>query len=103
MRNVRCKFMETRAPTWQLKADRCQYCDVGELIFSRCPSCGIVILICAECGTAYELQERRRGREVGDTSGATRCHACGKTYQHEFPAATAEQVQSLGLSTEDYR
>jgi hypothetical protein len=98
-----CNRMDIRPPTWEMKTDRCNYCGVGELLFSQCPSCGVVIVICGECGTAYEIHERKRGKEVGDTTGATRCHACGGPYQHEFPPASAEGIRSLGFSQEDYR
>src|SRR2546423_3163125 len=79
--------MDITPPTWSLKAERCNYCEVGELVFSQCPSCAVVVFICGECGTVYEMQNRKRGREVGDTSGATRFHACSDPYQHEFPHA----------------
>jgi hypothetical protein len=98
-----CSRMDIRPPTWELKTDRCNYCGVGELIFSQCPACAVIIVICAECGTAYELQDQKRGKEVGDITGATRCHACGGPYQHEFPSASAEAIRSLGFSQEDYR
>ena len=65
--------MEINQPTWILKADKCSYCEVGELVFSQCPSCHVVVLICAECGTVYEIHNRRRGKDVGDTSGDTLC------------------------------
>ena len=95
--------MDIRQPSWQMKSERCQYCDEGELVFSQCPSCGVVIVICAECGTAYAVHERRRGSEIGDITGATLCHACGGPHHHEFPPATAETIQSLGFSREEYR
>jgi hypothetical protein len=95
--------MDVRSPTWELKSERCTYCEVGELVFSQCPSCAVVVVICGECGTAYEVRDRHRGREVGDTSGATRCHSCGGPFQHEFPAATVDTIRSLGFTQEDYQ
>jgi hypothetical protein len=90
-------------PKWALKDERCGYCDVGELVFSQCPQCGVVILICGECGTAYEFLDRSRGREVGDGSGTTRCHNCGGPYHREFSPATSQVIQSLGLDSDAYR
>jgi len=72
------------------------------LIFSQCPSCRIIIVICGECGAAYELHDQKRGKEVGCTTGETPCHACGGPYLHEFPPASADAIQSLGFSKEDY-
>lgn len=95
--------MDVTPPTWSLRTDRCSYCEVGELVFSQCPACAVVVFVCGECGTVYEIQDGKRGREVGDTSGATRCHACSGPYQHEFPPATSAAIQSLGFSAGDYR
>jgi len=95
--------MDIKPPTWALKAERCSYCEEGELVFSRCPSCGVVVFICGECGTVFEIQAGRRGREVGDTSGATLCQACGSSPHHEFPSASAEEIQGLGFAVGDYR
>jgi hypothetical protein len=95
--------MEINQPVWILKADKCGYCEEGELVFSQCPSCQIIILICAECGTAYEIQSRRRGEEVGDTSGATLCHVCAVSHQYEFPPATSQVIRGMGFEPTDYR
>jgi len=90
-------------PAWELKSDRCTYCGSdGQLIFSRCPSCSVIVLICAERGTAYAIQEKRPGTEVGDTSGATLCFTCGGAAHHEFPIATAEEIQRLGFVPGEY-
>ena len=95
--------MDVRSPTWALRSELCIYCEVGDLAFSVCPSCGVVIVICGECGTAYEIHDRHRGKEVGDTSGSTRCYSCGRPYQHEFPPATAENIRDLGFTQDEYR
>jgi len=94
--------MDITPPTWSLKAERCTYCEVGELVFSQCPGCSVVVFIRGECGTVYEIQSGKRGREVGDISGATRCHACAGPYHHEFPPATSSAIQSLGFTAGDY-
>lgn len=73
------------------------------MVFSRCPACHAVVLICAECGIAYTIQDKRPGTEIGDTSGATRCNSCGGPFQHEFSPATAEEIQALGFAVGEYR
>ena len=95
--------MDISPPTWSLNAERCSYCEVGELVISQCPACAVIVLICAECGTAYEIQDGKRGREVGDTSGATLCHWCAGPFQHEFPPADSSAIQRLGFAAGDYR
>jgi hypothetical protein len=95
--------MDIKPPTWSLKAERCSYCEAGELVFSQCPSCRVIVFICAECSTVFEIQDRHRGREVGDMSGATRCHACGIAFHHDFSSAPSAEIQSLGFTAEDYR
>ncbi len=41
--------MRIGQPCWELKSDRCSCCGgQGELIFSRCSTCSVVVLICAE-------------------------------------------------------
>jgi hypothetical protein len=95
--------MNVRPPSWALKGDKCTYCEAGELVFSQCPACQVIVLICAECGTAYAIENGRHGREVGDTSGATRCFTCAGGYQHDFPPASSEAIRSLGFSSADYQ
>ncbi len=95
--------MDIQPPTWALKAERCGYCEVGELVFSQCPSCGVVVFVCAECSTVYEIQNGKKGKEVGDLSGVSRCHACSGPHHHEFPPASSEVIQSLGFAAGDYR
>jgi len=95
--------MDIRPPIWELKAERCDNCEEGELLFSKCPSCGVVVFICAECSTVYEIQNAKRGREIGDMSGTTRCHACSGPHHNKFPPASSEEIQSLGFSAGDYK
>ena len=96
--------MNVEPPSWELKSHRCAYCGgQGELIFSRCPACSTIVLICAECGTVYAIQEKRPGAEVGDTSGSTLCKSCGGPKHQDFPPATAEEIQALGFVAGEYR
>jgi hypothetical protein len=96
--------MNTRPPTWELKSERCSYCGgQGELIFSRCPACSTIVLICAECGTVYAIQGKRPASEIGDSSGETRCRCGGGHLYHEFQPATADEIRALGFVTGEYR
>jgi hypothetical protein len=95
--------MDIKPPTWSLKAERCCYCEADELVFSQCPSCRVSVFICAECGTVFEIQDCKRGREAGDLSGATRCHACASSFHHNFTPVPSAEIQSLGFTAGDYR
>ena len=95
--------MNVVPPSWQLKSERCSVCEEGELVFSRCPACAAVVLICAECLTAFSIQQKRRGAEIGVMSDATRCPSCGGPALREFAVATAEEIQALGFVPGEYR
>ena len=92
--------MNLAPPSWELKSERCFVCNEGELVFSRCPACGTVVLI---CGEFFSIQQKRPGAEIGNLAGATRCHSCGGPAQCEFPGATAEEIQALGFAPREYR
>jgi hypothetical protein len=93
--------MEIDKPIWTLTAQQCGYCDVIALEFFQCPSCGTVILICAECGTARLIDGRKAGKEAGE-SPWTVCHACQKTPHAQFQPASTEAITALGFKREDY-
>ncbi len=95
--------MNVTRPLWELKASRCRYCEQGELIFSTCSSCLSVVLICAECGTVYEITNKNPGKEIGDTSGATKCQGCGVVSHHVFPPSTDQEIVSLGFTPNEYQ
>jgi hypothetical protein len=94
--------MNVHPPSWELKSQRCSVCDAGELVFSRCPACATVVLICAECTAVFSIQDKRPDAEIGNMSGAARCcHSCGGPDHGEFPFATAQEIQALGLLPEN--
>ncbi len=95
--------MKLDSPSWQLKDTSCGYCQQGELIFSRCPQCQTVVLICGECGTVYAIEDKSVGKEIGDTTGSTRCFSCGGPFHQDFPSASSEEIQALGFTKDEYR
>jgi len=80
----------------------CTYCDTGELIFSKCPNCNSLVLICGECSTVYGIEKQKKGKEIGDMSGATKCFTCAVVPHHKFPCATSEEIQIAGFKPTDY-
>jgi hypothetical protein len=95
--------MKVDRPSWELKSERCSVCGEGELVFSRCPDCATVVLICAECSAVFPIQQKKPAAEIGNLSGATRCHSCGGPGHHDFAVATAEEIQALGFAPGEYR
>lgn len=95
--------MKIDHPAWHMSESRCLYCEQGELVFSKCPQCGVVVLICAECGTVYGIDGKHVGKEIGDTSGSTRCFSCGEPLHEDFPLATTVEIQAIGFQKEEYR
>lgn len=92
-----------RQPMWELKTARC--CDGnGALIFSMCPGCERVVLICDEAGHVYpdprNLKEMVAGL-YGDSN--VKCPGCGKVSIEEFRDSTVEEVARLGFKPEEYR
>ncbi|MGJ8641091.1 MAG: hypothetical protein ACSHYA_17000 [Opitutaceae bacterium] len=94
--------MKTEQPSWQIKGQTCAYCEMGELIFSKCPNCGSLVLICGECSTVYEIKENKIGKEIGDISGSTKCYTCSESPHSQFPCATSEDIQIAGFKQTDY-
>ena len=97
--------MEIQPPSFELRNQRCACCDgQGELVFSTCPVCGLVVLICAEIGTVYEILDRRPGQRLGDSVFAEDvCTKCGKSMFSDFRRATADEILALGLQPRDYK
>jgi hypothetical protein len=94
--------MKIKQPSWQIKGDVCTYCEVGELIFSKCPNCSSLVLICAECSTVYDIKGKRSGKEVGDISGATKCFECAEIPHSEFQSATSDDIRIAGFGLGEY-
>ena len=92
--------MEIRAPKWELVKERCPCCDGnGELVFSTCPKCGDLVLICAEVSSVFTIEGKNRGAVVsGD-----QCRKCTAVHYEDFRDATWQEIQSLGFVAGDYK
>jgi len=97
--------VQTQPPSWELRNQRCTCCDgQGELVFSTCPTCGVVVLICAEVGTVFSIHDRQAGSALGDSIAAEDvCTRCGKSRFSDFRSATADEILALGFQPGDYR
>ena len=97
--------MQTEPPSWELRNERCTCCDgQGELVFSTCPSCGLVVLICAEVGAVFEIRGQQCGPAIGESvATADVCIKCGTTRFSDFRSATAEEILALGFQPGDYK
>lgn len=95
--------MNISRPNWRFASAQCSYCAEGELIFSTCPSCGLVVVVCAECSTVYDLEEKRVGREVGDLTGDTLCHNCASSRHNDFHLSTDEEIRNRGFVFGEYK
>ena len=97
--------MQIDSPSWQLRKQRCTCCDgQGELVFSACPTCGFVVLICAEVGTVFEIRDRQCGSVLGDSSVVEDdCAKCGRSRYSAFRSATTDEILALGFQPGDYR
>src|SRR5262245_10335479 len=100
---MRREPMHVDPPTWGLNSAPCACCDNLWLVFSRCPASATIVLICSECSTAYCLEEKRPGKEIGQMSGTSQCYRCAGAFLRDFPLATAEEIQNLGFSAAEYR
>jgi len=97
--------MEIRKPIWELAGDRCPCCNgQGELIFSVCPNCNRVVLICAERGTAFEISGAKRGKEIGCSYELMeKCVFCKMAKYSDFRDATSNEIQELGFLPGEYQ
>ena len=97
--------MQTQPPSWDLRNQRCACCDgQGELVFSTCPTCGVVVLMCAEVGTVFSIRDRRAGSALGNAVATEDlCAQCGKSRYSDFRGATADEILALGFQPGDYR
>jgi hypothetical protein len=60
---------------WYVVEPRCPCCNgQGDLCFSACPECGHVVLICAEVGTAFEVDAATIIGDLSDTAAV--CPRC---------------------------
>jgi hypothetical protein len=97
--------VETKPLSWELRMERCPCCDgPGELVFRTCPTCGLVVLICAEVGTVFEIRIQQHGSVIGESIDAENvCTKCGRNRYSVFRSATADEILALGFQPGDYR
>jgi hypothetical protein len=73
-------------------------------MFSTCPACGVVVLICTELGTVFSIRDRQPGSALGDSVAAQDvCAQCGRNRYSDFRSATADEILALGFQPGDYR
>jgi len=95
--------MLTEPIIWQLCDEKCICCGGrNELVFSICPSCGLVVLCCSDAGTVFEIRDRRVGAVLGG-SLSTVCARCGNKAYAEYRDATREEILALGFCPEDIK
>jgi hypothetical protein len=64
----------------------------------------VVVLICAEIGTVFEICDRHAGSVLGDSVAAEDvCAKCGKRRYSDFRNATSDEILALGFQPADYR
>lgn len=91
-------------PQFELRNQRCTCCDgQGELVFSTCPTCGLVVLICAEVGTVFEIHDLKCGSAIGYFDLTQACIRCGKTSFSDFRSSTTDEILALGFQPEDFK
>ena len=97
--------MQTEPPSWELRKERCTCCDgQGELVFSTCTTCGVVVLFCAEVGTVFDIRGQQCGSVIGESvAAADVCTKCRTSRFSDFRSATAEEILALGFQLGDYR
>ena len=97
-------LVQIQLPYWELRNERCTCCDgQGALVFSTCPTCGWVVLICGEVGTVFEIRERHAGSRLGCIAAEDVCSQCAEKKYSDFCNATADEILSLGFQPADYR
>ena len=97
-------LVQIQLPYWELRNERWTCCDgQGALVFSTCPTCGWVVLICGEVGTVFEIRERHAGSRLGCIAAEEVCSQCGEKKYSDFCNATADEILSLGFQPADYR
>ena len=97
--------MDIQPPIFELRRERCRCCEgQGELKFSTCPNCGLVVLICAEVGTMFEIRDRRADSVQGDAMTAEDvCVKCCMSRYSDFRSATSDEILALGFQSGDYK
>lgn len=89
-------------PYWELKGQRCPCFCGGEgfLVFTFCPNCGHVALICDEVGTVFsDAHNLSAGPQL---SPQDKCSKCGVLSFFEFDDANSTQIQNAGFKVGEY-
>src|SRR6476620_8121049 len=96
------------APYFRLKGRRCECSCGGQgvLTLITCPGCGHVALACDEVGTVFpdphDLTKPSCGSWLLADGSRAVCPKCGKVPLAEFEYSTGEELQSAGLSADEY-
>jgi hypothetical protein len=93
--------VEIDPPDWYLN-ETCPCCDQGGLTFSTCPTCGLVVLLCAEINTVYAISGQRCGPAIGWFDSEQACSNCGTSKYSSFRSSTSEEIRALGFRPGDY-
>jgi hypothetical protein len=91
-------LVQIDAPTWTLK-QLCPCCGQGSPVVLACRKCGSLAAECQELGTFFrgvsgDLKLLRHDPPA--------CANCGALGSKSFAAATSSQIQSAGLTKEQY-
>jgi hypothetical protein len=62
----------------------------------------VVVLICAEVGTVFEIRDRQCGSVLGDFQTDV-CAKCGKSRYTDFRNTPSDGILALGFQKGDYR
>jgi hypothetical protein len=64
----------------------------------------MIVLICAEVGTVFEICGKQAGQQLGESVVADDvCPKCGKNRFSDFRNATSDEILALGFQPLDYR
>jgi hypothetical protein len=93
--------MEIDPPAWRLNK-ACPCCDQFGLTFSTCPTCGLVVLVCAEVNTVFGISGKQCGPAIGWFGSDETCAKCGASEYSALRNSTSEEVRALGFQPGDY-
>ncbi|WP_179469433.1 hypothetical protein [Mycolicibacterium vinylchloridicum] len=94
--------MYIEPPRWFLTA-HCPACEEGELEFSTCPTCGLVVLICNELNDVVGISGQKCGPVLSYGCQQT-CQNCRISTYYDFRRSSSEEIRALGFRyPDDYR
>lgn len=92
-------------PQWRL-GKRCPcYCGgEGFLVFSTCPSCGQVVLLCDEVGTVFPNPHDLNEGPLSTNYEAEYkyCPRCNQEPIAHFRPSTPDEIRTVGFANEDF-